>query len=420
MLLTLNVILRPLIFYKKISDQLNRPQKISEIFYRKYTTDQSVGQVLYNFIRGTQGVIFSYISRLRPFGAQAPHLVLGERLTKKKCFLLYEVFYIRPAFFVFIYKYTGCYTKNTFGLINRLADFSLVSKPNYIVNTGSSGILKNSKYIYSTTSLYSTSSKAKGRSADFFNKVYSDKSGNNPFFIVENFLKQNPNPDLAKSNLDYKLINTILSNHIKDFKLSEKTFDFLMKLTMDQPLKFDNLPLSESGKAYFQDKLGVTQRGVNSKFGVYLFINKITGESYVGSSGALASRIKNDYLRSGKILGKRPIELAISKYGLSNFKLEVYVLSQELLKKIYSEFHSSLTRAGKIEEILPKSQINVIDVEVGSTEVVENILKFTPVAGDFKKEIRNLVLVLEQIFILLLNPKYNKLKVAGSCEAGRK
>ena len=41
-------------------------------------------------------------------------------------------------------------------------------------------------------------------------------------------------------------------------------------------------------------------------------------------------------------------------------------------------------------------------------------------SGDIiKKKVRNLVLALEQIFILLLNPEYNKLKVAGSV-AGNK
>ena len=54
-----------------------------------------------------------------------------------------------------------------------------------------------------------------------------------------------------------------------------------MKLTRNEPLKFDELPLSKEGKAYFQNMLGVTKRGVNSKAGVYLFINKITGEGYV-------------------------------------------------------------------------------------------------------------------------------------------
>jgi len=46
-------------------------------------------------------------------------------------------------------------------------------------------------------------------------------------------------------------------------------------------------------------------------------------------------------------------------------------------------------------------------------------LNLTPPATELKKKVRNLVLVLEQIFILLLNPKYNKLKVAGSV-AGNK
>jgi hypothetical protein len=233
------------------------------------------------------------------------------------------------------------YRRYTFSLISPLTPFSLVFKPKAYINMGG-------KYNFSTGSLYSTSINPKGKSSDFFQIVYSDKSANNPFFIVNNFFKLYPNPDLAKANLDYKLINTILCNHIKDFKLSSESFYTLMKLTRDQPLKFDELPLSKEGKAYFQNMLGVTKRGVNNKPGVYLFINKITGESYVGSSGALASRINSDYLRKGKILGKRPIELAIKKYGLSNFRLEVYVLSQELLNKIYPKLHSTLTPEGEL------------------------------------------------------------------------
>ena len=151
--------------------------------------------------------------------------------------------------------------------------------------------------------------------------------------------------------------------------------------------------------------LGVTKRGVNSKAGVYIFINKITGEGYVGSSGALASRIQDDYLRKGKVLGKRPIELAIKKYGLSNFKLEVYVLSQELLNKIYPELHTLLTSKEEVEGILPSDILNRTPHLCRATEI--------------RKKIRNLVLVLEQILILLLNPEYNKLKVAGSA-AGNK
>ena len=124
----------------------------------------------------------------------------------------------------------------------------------------------------------------------------------------------------------------------------------------------------------------------------------------------MASRINDDYLRKGKILGKRPIELAIKKYGLSNFKLEVYVLSPELLNQICFELHSSLTLVEQLEGVYPKSLIKEDRVEVDILNLSE---------GSVKKEIRNLVLVLEQIFILLLNPGYNKLKVAGSA-AGNK
>lgn len=289
----------------------------------------------------------------------------------------------------------------------------------------------NGKYLFSTRSFYSTSSKlslsnrstssgaialpslspsgglGKAKSDGFFQRVYSDKSANNPFFIVNNFFKQYPNPDLARANIDYKLINTILGNHINDFKLSEEAFDLLMKLTQYEPLKFDELPLTNEVKAYFHNMLGVTKRGVNSKAGIYIFINKITGEGYVGSSGALASRILVDYLRKGKKLGKRPIELAIKKYGLRKFKLEVYVLSQELLNQIYPELNSTLSSAGDLEGI-PKS----LNKRGGGKGDKFNI-------SLFKKEVRNLVLVLEQIFILLLNPKYNRLKVAGSA-AGNK
>lgn len=258
------------------------------------------------------------------------------------------------------------------------------------------------KFIFYTGSFYSTGRNNISKSSDFFQKVYSDKSANNPFFIVDNFIKQYPNPELAKANLDYKLINTILSNHIQDFNLSKEAFDLLIKLIENKPIKFNELPLSKEGKANLQNILGVTKRGVNSKAGVYIFINKITGEGYVGSSVALASRINDDYLRKGKFLSKRPIELAIKKYGLSNFKLEVYILSQELLNKIYPEQDSLLTSEREVEGILPS-----------------DILNITRGATEFRKKIRNLVLVLEQILILLLNPKYNKLKVAGSA-AGNK
>lgn len=68
---------------------------------------------------------------------------------------------------------------NTFSFINPLvlAAFSQM-KPKPCFNG----------HLFSIGALYSTSSKRpKGKSYDFFQKVYSDKSANNPFFIVDNF-----------------------------------------------------------------------------------------------------------------------------------------------------------------------------------------------------------------------------------------
>lgn len=124
----------------------------------------------------------------------------------------------------------------------------------------------------------------------------------------------------------------------------------------------------------------------------------------------MASRINNDYLRKGKILGKRPIELAINKYGLSNFRLEAFVLSQELLNQIYPMLRSSHTAVAELDRILPP-------LNARGLRSAEEVSKFN--LSEFRKEVRNLVLVLEQIFILLLNPEYNRLKVAGSA-AGNK
>ena len=148
------------------------------------------------------------------------------------------------------------YTIKTFSMISPLA-LSLVFKNRSHFN------MVNTFLFTSTRSFYSTSSKpflsdqrssrnygalrakpaGKGKSDSFFQRVY-DKSANNPLFIVNNFFKQYPNTNLAKANIDYKLINTILGKYINDFKLSEEAFDLLIKLTKYHPVKFDELPLS--------------------------------------------------------------------------------------------------------------------------------------------------------------------------------
>ena len=63
------------------------------------------------------------------------------------------------------------------------------------------------------------------------------------------------------------------------------------------------------------------------KSGVYLWVNKVNGKTYVGSSVNLSRRLKNYYslnLMGTKIkLGQSAIYSAILKYGISNFKLDI-------------------------------------------------------------------------------------------------
>lgn len=97
---------------------------------------------------------------------------------------------------------------------------------------------------------------------------------------------------------------------------------------------------------------------------VYVFTNTEGGGRYVGSSLFLSNRLNSGYFRVNK--GKRPIESAIKEVGLDNFTLDIY--------------------------LLPTSNLESTD----------------------KLNLSNLVLAFEQILILLYNPEYIVLKVAGS------
>lgn len=71
------------------------------------------------------------------------------------------------------------------------------------------------------------------------------------------------------------------------------------------------------------------------KSGIYRWINKINGKTYVGSGQDLAKRL-GYYFKSSELLRfKRPIHSALLRYGHENFKLEIleYVQSKEDLIK---------------------------------------------------------------------------------------
>lgn len=104
--------------------------------------------------------------------------------------------------------------------------------------------------------------------------------------------------------------------------------------------------------------------------GVYLFTNKINGDRYIGSSINLASRLKNGYFGRLPIVGRRKIEVSIREHGLANFSLEVFIIPGE----------ADVYRGGITD----------------------------------KRSLVNLVLALEQILIMYLNPELNEIKIAGS------
>jgi group I intron endonuclease len=221
-------------------------------------------------------------------------------------------------------------------------------------------------------------------SSDFWKLVKSTDllNKNNPFLIANTFLKNYPDKDLAKANIDYEVITSIL-NSIPKFKLSRSEYD---ALTLIQPIKFD-LPIDDKSSDYFKEIIGSRKsRGV-SKPGVYVFINKMSGCCYVGSTVSLADRLHAGYFSSTK--KNRNIDLVLREEGLDKFTLELYPLPASLIDNLNQE-------AIKGEDLQAPRSDNLY------------------LSDDLILRGKNLVLALEQYLILLLNPEYNTLKVASS------
>ena len=72
-----------------------------------------------------------------------------------------------------------------------------------------------------------------------------------------------------------------------------------------------------------------------NKSGVYRWINKLNGNSYVGSGINLSKRVSEYYKDSELKRNTRPIHAALLKYGHSNFTLEIleYCKTDEVIKR---------------------------------------------------------------------------------------
>lgn len=216
------------------------------------------------------------------------------------------------------------------------------------------------KYPFSQQRFYSTKNtsvapanvRAKN---EFWRKVNSRDilDNENPFVIVNNFLKDYPK--LAEDPILAKEVITLeLITSIlciNNFHLTQEEFDFLLSI---KPSIIES-PIKDK-----EDLLKLAGNcSDNRSPGVYVFKHKVNGFRYVGSSICLTKRLSNGYFKSK--LGSRKIELAIKEYGLDSFSLYLYILPQ----------------------------VDTIDI-------------------------KNWILVLEQILILYFNPEYNILKVVGS------
>ncbi len=200
----------------------------------------------------------------------------------------------------------------------------------------------------------------------FMRQAYDAMKGinldsNNPFVIASSFLKNYPTVETSKSNITFSLLCSILYPQVETLKITELDFKVLLSI---RPVRF-SLPIAKEGQGDFFEVVGDRQgKGENVKAGVYKFINKSNDFSYIGSSAQLADRLMHAYL--GNRIGKRKIELALQEFKLESFYLEVYILPDNLVE------------------------------------------------GKTNSEIKELTLFLEQFYILLYNPEYNVLKVAGS------
>ena len=211
---------------------------------------------------------------------------------------------------------------------------------------------------YQVLCQYSTQS---DKSRDYWRMVNSRRKRdlNNPHYLVEKFLIDNPSDRIV----DVPLLKSILGISITDYKLTEEDFSLLKNI---KPKEID-FPFEE----HIKTVTGKPLRGGRGSAGVYVFTNKFSQEKYVGSSINLSLRLRDGYFKMYKTT--RKIEESLQEYGPENFTLEVYIIP------------SFVTKA----------------VNLNNKILYISILK-------------NLTITLEQILILELNPELNDIMVAGS------
>jgi group I intron endonuclease len=115
------------------------------------------------------------------------------------------------------------------------------------------------------------------------------------------------------------------NNFISSCKLNSDDNRNINFIDMEPIVKYDDADV---------DKVKIFADNRN-KSGVYRWINKKNGKTYVGSSINLSVRLYTYYSLASLAKSNRPIDRALLKYGFSNFSLEIleFCDTDNLLKR---------------------------------------------------------------------------------------
>lgn len=168
-----------------------------------------------------------------------------------------------------------------------------------------------------------------------------------PVELITNILEKLPIDLAAKLlvKLPLKLTKKVVSKSTLEFllKLIPKVPSSLLICLKPELLKKHSLMLTAklpTGSSLYdlfnQENFHEIRNKFTDKRGVYIFTNNLNKQQYVGSSGNLKTRLSS-YLRPGYIKDQSKrgslICMAIDKYGIKNFTLEVYVLGPAISRR---------------------------------------------------------------------------------------
>lgn len=152
-----------------------------------------------------------------------------------------------------------------------------------------------------------------------------------------------------------------------------------------------------------QNKLMILKDN-KDKVGIYRWINKVNGNTYVGSSVNLSLRLKKyynfSYIASELLRGKSRIYSAILSYGHSNFQLEIleYCIADNVISR--EQYYIDLLK--------PEYNINpTAGSKLGSTHLAEIQLKMSKSAQGRKHSELTKKLISEAA-MGINNPNYGK------------